>query len=46
MEVRGRLEAVEAENQILKLKIENKRLKINPPKEFRGDRCQTKIFLF
>ena len=38
LKVKERLRIVETENCIFKIKKENKRLKINLPKEFKGDK--------
>ena len=37
--MREKLKTMEAKNYILKIKEENRGLKINPPKKFKGDRC-------
>ena len=44
--MRKRLRTVKIKNYIFKIKEENRGLKINLSKKFKGDKYQTKIFLF
>ena len=38
-EVKERLKTVKIKNYIFKIKEENKKLKINSPEKFKGDKC-------